>query len=275
MLSARDSERVSDLIREAARTELLPRFRNLAADDIRLKRPGDVVTVADVAAEKRLTSGLAAILPGAAVVGEEAVEQDPGLLGLIGRQAESCWIVDPLDGTAQYAAGTPCFAIIVSLIQGGATVAGWILDVMGDRMAVAQRGEGAFLNGVRLAPEAAALAGPPNGFAGYKIRNDFERRLTATARQRLGHVKTLGCAGVEYVEILAGNAAFNVYRTTKPWDHAAGALMLAEVGGRAVRFDGEEYRAAQAFDAGIVSASSPAVLAEVRSAIGSFIRQRG
>ncbi len=84
MLGSGDWERVAELMRETAAAELLPRFRNLAKEDIRQKRPGDFVTVADVASEQRLASGLAKILPGVPVVGEEAVENDPGLLGLIG-----------------------------------------------------------------------------------------------------------------------------------------------------------------------------------------------
>ena len=84
MLSPGDSQRVAELMRETAAAELLPRFRALSKEDIRLKGPGDVVTVADVACEQRLAVGLAKILPGVPVVGEEAVENDSGLVDLIG-----------------------------------------------------------------------------------------------------------------------------------------------------------------------------------------------
>ena len=117
MLDSGDSERVVELMRETAAAELLPRFRNLSKDEIRPKRPGDVVTVADVAAEHLLAAGLARILPGVPVVGEEAVENDAGLLDLIARPGEACWIVDPLDGTANFAAGRDRFAMIVCLVQ--------------------------------------------------------------------------------------------------------------------------------------------------------------
>src|SRR5215208_7873078 len=136
MLSAGDSQRVAELMRETAAAELVPRFRNLAEGDIRHKRPGDVVTVADVAAEQRLAVGLAKILPGVPVVGEESVEVDAGLLDLIGRRGESCWIVDPLDGTANFAAGKDQFAVIVCLVQDATTVGAWILDVPKGRMAM-------------------------------------------------------------------------------------------------------------------------------------------
>ena len=255
---------VADLIREVAATELLPRFRNLSEDEVRQKRPGDLVTVADVASEQRIASGLAKILPGVPVVGEEAVEGDAGLLDLIGRPGERCWIVDPLDGTANFAAGKATFAIIVALVEDGRTFGGWILDVPNGRLAVALAGQGVTLDGKVVV--GAPGGGPPSGFVGYKIRKAVECQLPAVRRRGLGPVSTLRCAGVEYLEILAGRAAFSIYRRTKPWDHAAGALMLAEAGGGAVRFDGDDYAPAQASDAGIIGAPSRQALAEVRAA---------
>jgi 3'-phosphoadenosine 5'-phosphosulfate (PAPS) 3'-phosphatase len=83
---------------------------------IRQKRPGDFVTVADVAAEQRLAAGLAKVLPGVSVVCEEAVENDRSLVDLIGRPGEACWIVGPLDGTKNFAEGGDRFAVIVCLI---------------------------------------------------------------------------------------------------------------------------------------------------------------
>ena len=123
MLGSGGSERVAELMRETAAAELLPRFRNLAKDEVRQKRPGDIVTVADVASEQRLANGLAKILPGVPVVGEEAVEKDPGLLDLVARPGEACWIVDPLDGTANFAAGRDRFAMIICLVQDATAVA--------------------------------------------------------------------------------------------------------------------------------------------------------
>src|SRR5882757_4956393 len=147
MLSAGDSQRVAELMRETAAAELVPRFRNLAEGEVREKRPGDVVTVADVAAEQRLAVGLAKILPGVPVVGEEAVEKEPGLVDLIGRPGEACWIVDPLDGTSTFAAGKDRFAMIICLVQDRSAVAGWILDVPRGRMGVAHKGQGVAVDG--------------------------------------------------------------------------------------------------------------------------------
>ncbi|WP_421998693.1 inositol monophosphatase family protein [Reyranella sp.] len=263
MLGPADSERVAELMRETAAAELLPRFRTLSKEDIREKRPGDVVTVADVAAEQRLASGLAKILPGVAVVGEEAVDRDPGLVGLIARPGEACWVVDPLDGTNNFAAGRDRFAMIVCLVRDTEAVAGWILDVPRGHMAAALKGQGVTLDGRTVRRERPDR--PPIGFVGFKVRNEFERQLPDASRRQLGRLSTLSCAGAEYLEILSGRADFNLYRMTKPWDHAAGALMVAEAGGAAERFDGTAYRPDQPLNGGLIAAAHPGTLFEVRA----------
>jgi fructose-1,6-bisphosphatase/inositol monophosphatase family enzyme len=263
MLSSADAQRVAELMRETAASELLPRFRALAKEDIRMKRPGDVVTVADEASEQRLAVGLAKILPGVPVVGEEAVEKEPGLVDLIARPGEACWVVDPLDGTANFAAGRDRFAMIVCLVRDATTVAGWILDVPRGTMGVALKGEGATLDGTPVGRPKPAR--PPIGFVGYKVKKEFDRQLPPAKRRTLGRVSTLNCAGAEYLEILAGRADFNLYRMTKPWDHAAGTLMVAEAGGAAQRFDGQPYAPAQPLNGGLITAIHPQTLVEVRT----------
>ena len=263
MLDSGGSERVAELMRETAAAELLPRFRNLSKDDVRQKRPGDIVTVADVAAEQRLASGLAKILPGVPVVGEEAVEKDAGLLDLIGRPGEACWIVDPLDGTANFAAGRERFAIIICLVQDATAVAGWILDVPNDRLAVTQRGGGVTFDGTLV--QGRPTTGALNGFVGYKIAKSFDEQLSPGQRARLVSITTLRCAGAEYLEILSGRASFSLYRTTKPWDHAAGTLMMREAGGDAVQFGAAPYTPAQPHNAGLITASTEQALNEARA----------
>jgi fructose-1,6-bisphosphatase/inositol monophosphatase family enzyme len=100
---------------------------------------------------------------------------------------------------------------------------------------------------------------------GYKVRKAFEKQLAPAQRRRLGSLSTLNCAGREYIEILAGTYDFNLYRRTKPWDHAAGALILREAGGSALRFNGEPYRPEGPIDGGIISAASSEVVTEARA----------
>jgi len=251
VLSAGDAQRVAELMRETAAAELLPRFRNLAEGEIREKRPGDLVTVADVASEQRLAVGLARILPGVPIVGEEAVEQDPDLVDLIARPGERCWVVDPLDGTSNFSKGRDVFAMIVCLIDDRQTVGGWILDVPNDRMAVAFKGQGVAIDGKPVTRR--PLKRAPNGLMGWGVRKLFDKQLSADQRRRLGPLTTLNCAGREYVELLRGTYDFNLYRRTKPWDHAAGALMMVEAGGQAARFNGAPFRPEGPLDGGIIS----------------------
>ena len=135
-------------MRETAAAELLPRFRTLAKEDIRLEAAR--VTSSPWPTSRPSSgwpSGLAKILPGVPVVGEEAVEKEPGLVDLIARPGESCWVVDPLDGTANFAAGKDRFAMIVCLVHDTVAVGGWILDVPNGRMAMALKGQGVTLDG--------------------------------------------------------------------------------------------------------------------------------
>jgi len=263
MLKTGDSQRVAELMRETAAAELLPRFRNLADGEVREKRPGDVVTVADVASEQRLAVGLATILPGVPVVGEEAVEKDPGLVDLIARVGERCWVVDPLDGTSNFASGRDRFAMIVCLIEDRETVGGWILDVPNGRMAIALKGQGVILDG--MAVEGRPPRRPLHGLLAPRVNREFDRQLAPDQRRRLGSLSTLKCAGREYIDMLSGAYDFNLYRRTKPWDHAAGALMMSEAGGRAIRFSGAPYRPADPVDSGIISAPSAEAVAEAKA----------
>ena len=111
-----DLEKVAEHIRETAQAEILPRFRLLRREDIREKGPGDFVTLADLEAERQLTQRLDGLLPGSVVLGEEAASQDGGRFALLAGEAP-VWVIDPVDGTANFARGQPGFAVIVALIE--------------------------------------------------------------------------------------------------------------------------------------------------------------
>lgn len=262
MLNSAASHRVAELMRETAAAELLPRFRALAEEDIRQKRPGDLVTVADVASEQQLTTGLAKILPGVPVVGEEAAEKNPGLIDLIARPGEACWIVDPLDGTKNFAEGKDRFAMIVCLVHDTVAMGGWILDVPHGQMAIALKGQGITLDGKPVKRRKAER--PPDGYVGLNVHQEFDRQLAPQQRRRLGRVWPGNCSGIEYLEILSGQADFNLYSRAMPWDHAAGTLMLTEAGGEGRRLDGQLYAPSQPTTSGIVAAINPRVWSEVR-----------
>ena len=125
-------EPVVALMRQVARDVVMPRFRNHAAHEISEKAANDFVTIADKESELRLAEGLAAILPEAGIIGEEACAADPTILERAGHGLN--WIIDPIDGTGNFASGNPPFGIMIALADAGATLAGWILDPMTGRL---------------------------------------------------------------------------------------------------------------------------------------------
>lgn len=229
-----DIDVVSRLIREVAEAVILPRFRQLAEDETWEKRPGSVVTVADKEAEAALARELTALAPGSVVVGEEAVEDQPELLECI-LGDDPVWIVDPVDGTRNFAAGETGFAVIVAYVTGGRTRAGWIYRPTEGIMATAVAGEGAWIDGARVRVAEAAPIPEMTGSLGARLR-----RNTAFSGRFAGVTNTKCCA-VDYLAIVRGDIHFAYYRSLKPWDHAAGHLMHQEAGGYSACLDGADY----------------------------------
>ena len=139
--SVADAVEVTQILRAAARVEIVPRFRRLGSGDVRTKSgPTDLVTVADEAAERLITQGLERRFPGCVVIGEEAAAADAGLLDQLG-DAELAFVVDPVDGTSNFAAGVPLFGVMAAALVRGEVVGAVIHDPLCDDAAIAVRGE--------------------------------------------------------------------------------------------------------------------------------------
>ena len=234
-------DRVAALIQDVSASVLEPRFTAVAAHDVREKSPGEVVTEADEEGERRLTAGLTAIMP-APVVGEEACAATPALLDAL--DDDVVWLVDPLDGTANFVAGSPDWAVLVSLQRAGITTVSWIWQPATRHMYIAERGSGATRNGttVRCATPPAAAA----QLRGAVLRRFFDAPARARVERNTGlfAAVTAGrmCTGFEYPDIAEGVQHFALFGRTLPWDHAAGALLIEEAGGAVHRLDGRVYR---------------------------------
>jgi fructose-1,6-bisphosphatase/inositol monophosphatase family enzyme len=237
-----DPDKVAEFIRETAALDVLPRFQTLANHEIIEKAPGDVVTVADHDAEERLTRMLNGLTPGVLVVGEEAVHGDPGLLERLDTD-DPMWILDPVDGTANFAAGRPIFAVMVAYVTEGKVRGGWIYAPVADEMVVAVDGEGAVLNGDRLDLK------QPNAIKGMKGRINygvFDEHRRPALRKRIADTfdvdKSARCAGHEFVTLAKGEYDFRIYKRLWAWDHAPGTLIHSEAGGYSARIDGAPYK---------------------------------
>jgi fructose-1,6-bisphosphatase/inositol monophosphatase family enzyme len=232
---------VTDILREAAATAIVPRFRALRDGDVMHKWAGEVVTVADREAEDFISARLRELIA-APVVGEEAAAADPGLVGAI-RSAPAAWVVDPLDGTANFVAGRPEYAVMVALVRDRQTVASWILRPAEDSVYVAELGSGSWRNGVRIHRQPS----PPRT-DGLRAAA-HTRYLDAAHRERVKAAAALlgelgpgsSCAGVDYTRLVDGKLDFVLFWRTLPWDHAPGTLLVTEAGGTARWPDGSDY----------------------------------
>jgi len=259
-------EEVGEAIREIGTTEVLSRFRSLEDGDIVEKGPGDLVTIADRECERLLSERLRAIrdIP---VVGEEATAADGSLLDLVAT-AEAVWTLDPVDGTSNFVAGDPRFAVMVALVEHGAATAAWVWSPVTGAMLSAERGRGSQLDGAPII--ASARSGQPRGIIKRKYMPEPTRSRLADFPESIGTlVPGRKCAAVEYAALIGGEIDFLGYWRTLPWDHAPGGLLAEESGLRVARPDGSPYRPGDG-RVGLIAAAHDRwdlVAAEIRSAI--------
>lgn len=258
-MSALDDE-IRDLLRFAAERAILPRYRNLADHHVIEKAKDDLVTVADHETEEFLTEALTRLAPGVPVVGEEAAHADPSVLERLGGP---CWIIDPLDGTHNFAHGSPPFGIIVALADGGETVAGWIYDPLSGRFCHAAKGKGAFVDGEQVT---ARTTGETPPVAAISLLFMAPARREQVKEHIAPHYRLVDiprCAAEQYPRLALGQNDVSIFERTLPWDHAAGVLFLNEAGGKAARNDGSPYRVDGHARPGLIGAASPALWDEL------------
>jgi fructose-1,6-bisphosphatase/inositol monophosphatase family enzyme len=221
-----DAQQVIQVMREVATTYITPRFRQLRDDEIKEKFPGDFVTIADLEAEKYLKEKFTELVPGSLVVGEEEAEVSPEILERIKGDAP-VWILDPLDGTGNFAHGREPFVVIVAYCQGRETLMGWIHDPLTDETVWAAKGQGCWAGDKRLK----LRASPPLKNMKGSLGGSYAKRLKAV-RGSPQSTQRLGCVGRDYMDLALGKIEFARYALClKPWDHAAGVLLHTEAGG--------------------------------------------
>ena len=263
------TRQVHAAMREASGRAIVPRYRSLGAHEVIDKAADDVVTIADHEAEAILADHLARLLPEAAFVGEEAAHADPALLDRLGQSL--CWIVDPLDGTNNFAAGKPPFGVLVALCDGGETIGGWILDCLTGRFCHAWRGQGAYLDGDLLTARPSDEQKPVAAISLIFMDPAKREAIAAHIAPHYRLVDIPRCAAEQYPRLALGENDVSIFERTLPWDHAAGVLLLNEAGGKAARMDARPYRVDAWAEPGLLGASSPRLwdeLAERMAALG-------
>lgn len=245
-VSDEDISALIAILRDVSQAVILPRFRNLGAGEIDAKsNDDDLVTVADRESEARIAEAVLARWPGAVVVGEEAVSEGRVSRSVIG-DAERAVIIDPIDGTWNFARGLALFGVILAVVEKGETVAGLLYDPAGDDAVTARKGHGAVFRAAdgatrKLQTAADKPAECMIGFSGHGLLPKAAQRELALPLTEFRRVLALRCSCHEYRMMAMGHADFCITGGLEPWDHAAGALVVAEAGGHAAMADGSTY----------------------------------
>jgi myo-inositol-1(or 4)-monophosphatase len=243
-------DRVKALVRDIAQHEITPRFLKVAHSH---KSDGSLFTEADAVTQAALVSGLPRLCD-VPVLGEEMTETqqrdawDAGWEGL--------WCVDPIDGTSNFVAGVPYFAVSVAYLYKGARQLGVIYDPIADEMFFAERGRGAYLNAERLPlrPPASELKRALAAVEMKRIDRALASRLASWppyASQR-----NFGASTLDWCYTAAGRFDIYVHGGQKLWDYAAGALILEEAGGRMASLAGA-FDTANIWERSVIASASP------------------
>lgn len=267
---------ILNLVRRAARAEILPRFRTLEASDIDHKTSRqDVVTEADRAAERMIARGLLTLFPNALIIGEENVALHPEVLDGI-PEAELAFTIDPVDGTWNYAHGLATFGVIVSALRFGMPVFGLIYDPLMDDVVIGGTGGPAELvTPKRRARRTLKVSGGGpveelQGYAPFYMLPADKQAQFGALMPRFERVGSLRCSAHEMRMLAQGHVDFVLSGRLTPWDHAAGALLCQCAGGHVAMLDGSAYNAANR-EGYLLCASDPATWGRVRDTLGFLL----
>lgn len=258
---------VGGLIREVAAAEIMPRYGTLSDRERWRKRHGSVVTAADVATERFLAARLPTLVPGSVVVAEEMCADTPEILDRLRGEAP-VWVIDPVDGTSNFANGSPDFAVMVALVVNRRAVAGWIYRPVLDAMYVAEDGAGVFRDGERL-----RISPRHGGFSRLDGSLGWHLRKKTDLPRRFARVTASGCIGVDYCALVDGDIHFAHYRGRWAWDHAAGTLLHTEAGGFNRCLNGTRYCPGGHVNEGILLAPDQKTWSALRDSIVEALGQ--
>ncbi len=222
--------------RDAGRL-LLEKFGRITA----ITKKGDInlVTEADLASEALIIERIKSHHPKHSILAEES-----GEAVVVGGDSAWKWIIDPLDGTTNYAHGYPCFCVTLALEHDGEVVIGVTYDPTRDELFAAEKGQGASLNGRRIKVSETENLGDSlivTGFPyDFKQRADFTRHFTDFLLESRG-IRRDGSAAIDMAYVACGRFDGFWEEGLNPWDVAAGYLLIEEAGGRVSSYDGAEF----------------------------------
>jgi myo-inositol-1(or 4)-monophosphatase len=230
MTESVSEEIVSTAVRAAEEAgRLLKEYFSGVEFEVRSKAPADLVTTADVAAERRIAEVIRSVFPDHAILGEEENSGD--------LSAEYLWVVDPLDGTTNFAHGIPHFAVSIACLHRGRAIVGVVWNPIRGDWYQATRGGGAFHNGRRMQVGRQSQLSEVLIATGFYYDRGAMMEATLAAigdvfRQNIHGIRRFGTASLDLAQVAGGQFGGFFEYMLSPWDYAAGGLLVEEAGGR-------------------------------------------
>lgn len=234
-----DLEKLKSLVKVAAKEELL---KNFGFSEFEYKDDGSVVTPADLAMQNRLESELKQHWPMYDILGEEMT--DAAQLAVIDKaltnKTKGYWCIDPLDGTSNYAAGLPFFAVSIALIIDNQQQLGLIYDPVRDEMFSAIKGQGAYVNNQLIDHSQMKFTKNKPIIAEIDLKRLPEKLTVKLVTERIfASQRNIGSCAIDWCWMAAGRFDIYLHGGQKLWDYAAGSLIFAEAGGHSISLDNE------------------------------------
>ncbi|MBN2010686.1 inositol monophosphatase [candidate division KSB1 bacterium] len=212
---------------------LISSLNTIQASSIKTKQQSDYVTHVDLASEKAIIEIITAAFPDHIIMAEET--------GQTKAVSEYRWIIDPLDGTTNYIHGYPVSAVSIALERGGEIILGVVYDPFRDEMFWAEKGSGSFLNDRKITVSSASNLEPcliATGFP-FKKKHALDVYLKAFSNifQHVSGMRRAGAAAIDLAYVACGRFDGFWESLLKPWDMAAGTIIVREAGGKITDFN--------------------------------------
>lgn len=237
-MAIKDINKIRKVATKAAKEageELLKRYQKFDRSNIKLKSARDIVTAADLAAEKIILDKIKKSLPDHAILSEES--------GSNNQDSDYLWIVDPLDGTTNFSFHNPIWAVSIGVAYKGKVVFGVVYCPIHDEIFVAEKGNGARMNGKKIKVSNIKSGKVLNTYCHASDERSIKKAVQYLRKQKIDgfDCRQLGSAATELAYTACGRVESIVIPGAHPWDVAAGILLVKEAGGKVTDFDGRQW----------------------------------
>ena len=231
---------IIDILYNISKKIILPKYKNLNSEDIKLKNNQDLVTSVDLDVENILRHKLLKLLPNSLFVGEESFFLNSNIIKKY-NEKNYCWTVDPIDGTSNFVKGLNKFAIMIALTFKEKILQTWIYKPLTEELSHAKLGDGSYINDLKIINKKKTYISEPSGSISSKYWNKKYTNTIDRLKKNFINNNSYKCIGYEYVDIAKGKRNYAILSKLYPWDHIPGVLLVKESEGFVSHFDESSY----------------------------------